>query len=114
METSNSKNGLTVRAYKGDAMSLLAFDLDQSRTQNFTGFTVRITPGHRKPYFLTNLLHYSPKILTKNNVPAAEAGQSLFSPIQKFRWVHVPATFHQIENPFYGNYRYEVTPRFMV
>ncbi|PYL25307.1 MAG: hypothetical protein DMF37_05400, partial [Verrucomicrobia bacterium] len=35
------------------------------------------------------------------------------SPIQKFRWVHVPATFHQIEEPFYGTYKYEVTPRYM-
>ena len=68
MEVPNSKNGVSVRAYQGDAMTLLAFDLDESKTENFAGFSVRITPGPRKPYYLTNLLTYPTAILKKNNI----------------------------------------------
>lgn len=114
MEVPSSKNGVSVRAYRGDAMTLLAFDLDESKTANFTGFSVRVTPGIRKPYYLTNFLTYSPAILKKNNITSEAAHSTFFSPIQKFRWVHVPATFHQIQEPFYGVYKYEVTPRYMV
>ena len=113
MEVPNSKNGVSVRAYQGDAMTLLAFDLDESKTENFAGFSVRITPGPRKPYYLTNLLTYPTAILKKNNIKPENAHSTFFSPIQKFRWVHVPATFHQIQEPFYGTYKYEVTPRYM-
>ena len=114
MEVPNSKNGVSVRAYRGDAMTLLAFDLDESKTENFTGFSVRVTPGIRKAYYLTNFLTYSAAILKKNNITSEAAHSTFFSPIQKFRWVHVPATFHQIQEPFYGVYKYEVTPRYMV
>src|SRR5437867_702717 len=113
MEVPNSKTGVSVRAYQGDAMTLLAFDLDESKTENFAGFSVRITPGPRKPYYLTNLLTYPAGILKKNNIKPENAHSTFFSPIQKFRWVHVPATFHQIQEPFYGTYKYEVTPRYM-
>ena len=93
MEVPNSKNGVSVRAYRGDAMTLLAFDLDESKTENFTGFSVRITPGIRKPYYLTNLLTYSAAILKKNNITPEVAHSTFFSPIQKFRWVHVQRHF---------------------
>ncbi len=33
MEVPNSKTGVSVRAYQGDAMTLLAFDLDESQTK---------------------------------------------------------------------------------
>jgi phosphatidylserine/phosphatidylglycerophosphate/cardiolipin synthase-like enzyme len=114
MKNYESKNGTSVRAHRGDAMTLLAFDLAEEKTENFTGFSVRITPGTRRPYYLTNLLSYPAAVLTKNNIKATEKWSTFFSPIQKFRWVHVPATFHQIQNPFYGTYTYEVTPRYMV
>ena len=88
MEVPNSKKGVSVRAYKGDAMTLLAFDLDESKTENFAGFSIRITPGPKRPYYLTNLLTYPLAIRQKNNIEAADAHSTLFSPIQKFRWVH--------------------------
>jgi hypothetical protein len=113
MEKPNSKNGVSVRAYQGDAMTLLAFDLDQAKTPNFTGFTIRITPGPRASYFMTNLLTYPADIRKKNKIKPEDANSTLFAPIQKFRWVHVPATFH-VTKPFYGPYKYEVTPRYMV
>ena len=114
MKTVNSGSGLKVRAHKGDAMTLLAFDLSEGRSPNFTGFSIRITPGTRAPYYLTNLLRYPPSILKKNNIKSSDAGSTLYSPIQKFRWVHVPATFHQIDRVFYGTYTCEVTPRYLV
>ncbi|MDQ6913177.1 MAG: hypothetical protein M3119_06985 [Verrucomicrobiota bacterium] len=114
MEAANSHNGVSVRAHKGDAMTLLAFDLDQAKTQNFTGFSIRITPKGRAPYYLTNLLTYPKAVRAKNNIADKDAHSTRFAPIQKFRWVHVPATFHQIKAPFYGLYKYEITPRYMV
>jgi hypothetical protein len=33
-------------------------------------------------------------------------------PLHKFRWVHVPGSFHQGLTPFYGKYTYVVTPRY--
>jgi len=114
MEVPNSKNGVSVRAYKGDAMTLLAFDLDESKTPNFTGFSIRITPGAKAPYYMVNLLTYPSAIRKKNNIKPQDAHSTLFSPIQKFRWVHVPATFHQLDGAFFGNYKYEVTSRYLV
>ena len=76
MEVPNSKKGVSVRAYKGDAMTLLAFDLDESKTENFAGFSIRITPGPKRPYYLTNLLTYPPAIRKKNNIKAADAHRS--------------------------------------
>jgi len=114
METANSQNGVTVRAHKGDAMTLLGFDLEQAKTKNFTGFSIHIRPKGRASYYLTNLLTYSKAIRAKNNIADKDAHSTLFAPIQKFRWVHVPATFHQIKAPFYGAYKYEITPRYMV
>jgi hypothetical protein len=63
---------------------------------------------------MTNLLRYPAAILKKNNIKPADAGSTLYAPIQKYRWVHVPATFHQIDKVFYGTYAYDVTPRYMV
>src|SRR5262249_44965052 len=40
------------------------------------------------------------------------ANTTINAPIQKFRWLHVPGSFHQGENPFYGEYTYTVTPRY--
>src|SRR6185295_2989631 len=114
MKDHDSKNGVSVRAHRGDAMTLLAFDLVEDKAKNFTGFTVRITPGTQAPYYMTNLLSYPAAIRKKNHITDKDKWSTLYSPIQKFRWVHVPATFHQIHKPFYGSYQYEVTPRYMI
>jgi len=63
---------------------------------------------------MTNLLKYPAAILKKNNIKSADAGSTLYAAIQKYRWVHVPATFHQIQSVFYGTYKYDVTPRYLV
>ena len=49
MEVPNSKNGVSVRAYQGDVMTLLAFDKEGRTIAGQDAFSVRITPGPRKP-----------------------------------------------------------------
>jgi phosphatidylserine/phosphatidylglycerophosphate/cardiolipin synthase-like enzyme len=104
---------VSVRAYKGDAMTLMAFDLHESLLPNLTGFSIRVSFGQTS-YFLFNKLTYSKKILQKNNLQDKDVKSSEFSPFQKFNWVHVPSTQHNIGSPFYGDYTYEVTPRYLV
>jgi len=105
---------VSVRAYAGDAMTLLAFDLDASLLPNFVGFSIAVKQGDRPPYYLLNRLSFSQAILDLNGIDAKEKLSTLYSPIQKFRWVHVPATQHFISAPFFGNYTYSITPRFLV
>ncbi len=112
MEKYSSKNGVGVLAYKGDAMTLLAFDLDAKLTEDFVGFTIRVTAGSRK-FYLNNKLSFKPAILKKNNIDSDKKLSTLYSPIQKFRWVHVPSSEHYIDNPYFGEYAYEVTPRYI-
>lgn len=107
---------VSVRAYKGDAMTLLAMSLDQSIIENFTGFTIKVTPPGRPSHFLFNRFAYSPDILKKNGLNPNKMETSLtdFSPLQTFRWVHTPETDHDINDMIYGMYQYEITPRYMI
>lgn len=46
---------MSVRAYVGDAKTLLAFDLlDTSNAANLAGFTIECRPSGQQPYFLHN------------------------------------------------------------
>ena len=112
----NSKKGVSLRAYKGDAMTLLAMDLDKSKTKNFTGFSIFVIPpgNNAKGFFLFNRISYSPAVQKKNNIdPKANVTMDI-APLQKFRWVHTPNTNHNINQFIYGTYTYQVTPRYMV
>ena len=40
MEIFKSKNGVRVRAYKGDAITLLAFDVTSKLATNLAGFSI--------------------------------------------------------------------------
>ena len=104
--------GFSVKAWIGDAKTLLAFNFsDQTAAANLAGFTVRIQPHGQPSYCLLNKL-----VLPKDPKHAVVAGEpansSANAPVQKFRWLHVPGSFHQGENPFYGVYTYTVTPRY--
>lgn len=107
-------NGVQVIAYKGDAMTLLAFDLDEEKTVDFAGFTVECMPGTNPSFFLFNSLSFDTKHTEdkKNPVGAFPQGTDK-APLQKYRWLHVPGDLHQqLNNPFYGEYTYNVTPRY--
>ncbi len=113
MEKFVSNKGVSLYAYKGDAMTLLAFDLDKSLIKNFVGFTIKVTTDERSFYIYNKMkfkdgikLHREPAF--KNQRLSTE-----FSPIQKYRWIHVPSTIHYVDNPYFGDYTYHVTPRYV-
>lgn len=118
MEKFSKKNGVSVRAYKGDAMTLLCFDVDKKIIKNFTGFTIKVTPPgkDRYAYYLYNRITYSPDVLvtSKINPDKVNVYQMNYSPLQRFSWVHVPETDHDINKYNYGDYKYEITPRYLI
>ncbi len=105
---------VSVRAYRGDAMTFLAFDLHDSMLANFVGFTIHVKPKGKHGFYLLNRLAFPQHILDLNGIDDREKLSSRYSPFQKFNWVHVPATDHNVNAPFYGEYTYSVTPRYLV
>jgi phosphatidylserine/phosphatidylglycerophosphate/cardiolipin synthase-like enzyme len=107
-----NKGPMTVVAYRGDAKTLLAFDLQsESAREGLAGFTVQIAPPGVTPYFLQNNLRYE-RPGDHAQDPQEPSFSTINSPIHKFRWVHVPGTVHQGLKPVYGKYTYTVTPRY--
>lgn len=103
---------LTVVAYRGDAKTLLAFDLTKAAAKGLAGFTIECRPQQGRPYYLQNSLRYEHP--ERHAQDAAEpATSSLNAPFHKFHWMHVPGSLHQGLQPFYGPYTYVVTPRYV-
>ncbi|HTA88702.1 MAG TPA: phospholipase D-like domain-containing protein [Polyangiaceae bacterium] len=101
----------TLKAYCGDAKTLLAFDLPKSAIKNLAGFTVQVTPAGSASYYLLNSLQFQTP--GDHAQDAKEpANSSINAPLHKFRWLHVPGSAHQGVTPFYGAYTYAVTPRY--
>ena len=108
-KTSNS--GLTVKAYRGDAKTLLAFNLPKAQTKNLAGFTIKVQIQGKEPFFLQNQLRFEDP--SKHAQDAKLPPNSSFNaPIHKFRWLHVPGSLQQGVEPFFGPYKYTVTPRY--
>jgi phosphatidylserine/phosphatidylglycerophosphate/cardiolipin synthase-like enzyme len=103
---------LTVTAYIGDAKTLLAFNLPkQSAAKNLAGFTISCTPKGQQSYYLLNDLQFqTPGDHAQDASQPANA--TINAPIHKFRWLHVPGSFHQGTTPYMGPYTYTVTPRY--
>jgi len=119
MDVIESNNGLSVRAYKGDAMTFLAFDLDESKLKNFVGFSIQIKANkinekYELDYYLLNKLSFTQNILDKNGIDPYEKMSCLYSPFHKFNWVHVPSTDHNITNPYFGDYTYIISARYLI
>lgn len=117
MEKFATRNGVSFRAYKGDAMTLLAFDVKTSLKKDLAGFTIRYKFKNgdqwENPY-LYNRLKFPKKFFTDNpGIPFEERNSTLYSPIQKFNWVHVPNTNIHTHSAIFGNYEYEITPRYL-
>lgn len=108
-----SSNGpLKVVAHRGDAKTLLAFDLaTEVARENLAGFTVSIQAPGLPPYFLQNNLRFEDPAAHAQD-PTETAFSTINAPIHKFRWVHVPGTIHQGLTPAFGLYEYVVTPRY--
>src|SRR5215472_12302669 len=111
MPITETKNGFTVKAYPGDAKTLLAFNLTKAKTKNLAGFTIQVQPDGLQAFFLSNNLQF------KNPSQHSQVGTELpnstiNAPLHRFRWVHVPGSLHQGTKPFFGPYIYTVTPRY--
>jgi phosphatidylserine/phosphatidylglycerophosphate/cardiolipin synthase-like enzyme len=102
---------VTVKAYRGDAKTLLAFNLDKGATKNLAGFTLYCEPPGKPGYYIYNMLRF--KDLSQHaQIVTEPPTSSVNAPIHKFRWVHVPGLVHQGVTPVYGKYTYTVTPRY--
>jgi phosphatidylserine/phosphatidylglycerophosphate/cardiolipin synthase-like enzyme len=102
---------LTVKAHKGDAKTLLAFDLPKDETTRLAGFTIQCQPQGQAAYYLFNDLQF--EIPGDHAQVATEPPySSINAPFHKFRWLHVPGVAHQGLTPFLGPYTYTVTPRY--
>jgi PLD-like domain len=117
MQKFQSKNGVSVMAYKGDAMTLLAFDLTAALKNNLAGFSIKYrykTGDVWEEHYIYNRLKFPDSFFVNNPlIPVVERNSTLYSPIQKFNWVHVPNTNIHTEVPVFGDYTYEITPRYI-
>lgn len=110
-KVSDSNGKFSVTAYRGDAKTLLAFNINKAGAKNLAGFTIQCTPKGKPAYYIYNQLQFEK--------PAGHAqdqdeppNSSVNAPIHKFRWLHVPGSDHQGLKPFMGKYTYTVTPRY--
>ena len=111
MATKTPKNGTSVKAYRGDAKVLLAFNLPKAKTKNLAGFTVKVAPDGQEPYYLQNQLRFQDQSKHAQDLKLP-ANSSFNAPIHKFRWLHVPGSLNQGLDVFFGQYKYTVTPRY--
>ena len=113
MASKTKTNGtLSVRAYIGDAKTLLAWNLNQKKdAKNLAGFTIRVKAGSLEPYYLLNSLQFEDPSRHAQD-PTLPANSTVNAPIHKFRWLHIPGTAHQGIEPVFGTYTYTVTPRY--
>lgn len=103
---------MTLKAYRGDAKTLLAFDIKtKAKRTRLAGFTIKVKPPGKAAYYILNQLRYkTPGDHAQD--PKEPEYSTLNAPIHKFRWVHVLGQTHQGLKPAYGKYTYTVTPRY--
>ncbi|PZR30073.1 MAG: hypothetical protein DI535_00810 [Citrobacter freundii] len=106
-------SSLTVKAHRGDAKVLLAFNLAKKDIEGLAGFTIYCEPQNTrvKPYYLYNKLEFASS-RDHALVKTEPAYSTVNAPIQKFRWLHVPGGLHNNGKIPYGKYKYTVTPRY--
>src|ERR1041384_2649037 len=111
MATKTPKNDMSVKAYRGDAKTLLAFNLPKAKTKNLAGFTVKVAPDGKPPFYLQNSLRFEDPT-NQAQYPKQPPTPTLNAPNHKFRWLRVPGALQQGIAPFFGPYNYTVTPRY--
>ena len=109
--TNTPKNGMFVKAYRGDAKTLLAFNLPKEKTKNLAGFTIKVAPDGKEPFYLQNQLRFQDPSKHAQDLKLPQ-NSSFNAPVHKFRWLHVPGSLQQGIEPFFGPYKYTVTPRY--
>ena len=97
---SQKKGNFSLRAYRGDAKTLLAFNFpSKTATRNLAGFTIACQPKGQPAYYIHNNLRFETPG-DHAQVANESANSSINAPIHKFRWVHVPGQVHQGSSPF--------------
>jgi hypothetical protein len=103
---------VTLKAYRGDAKTLLAFDIETDAARSrLAGFTIKVKPPGKDAYYILNDLRFATPGDHAQD-PQEPAFSTLNAPIHKFRWVHVLGQVHQGLKPAHGIYTYTVTPRY--
>jgi phosphatidylserine/phosphatidylglycerophosphate/cardiolipin synthase-like enzyme len=103
LHSSATKEGLTVKVYRGDGSAMLAFNLDKGQTANLAGFAIKRTAPGGKSQYLPNRLGFSSCVTTETKTEEMEGHPSNEAPFQKFAWVDIP------EEMSPGEFKYEVT-----
>ena len=99
-----TENGVSIKAYRGSRMTMLAMNLAEKPADGtFAGFTLAYKSEKGKKRFISNLLNFK---------GTDEITGSDVSPIQAFKWVHFPGSYSNLERVATGTYTYEATPRF--
>jgi hypothetical protein len=112
MPATKKHNGtLSVTAYRGDAKTLLAFNLPKAKSVGLAGFSIQVRPRSQDPYYTLNTLQFETPAQHAQD-PTLPANSSINAPFHKFRWIHFPGQAHQGVSPFFGTYTYTVTPRY--
>ena len=102
----NAKAPFNLKIYRGDGMALLAMNWKKGKPPNdFVGFAIEYKAPKTKNFVTASNRIAFPGVDGKVNPKKLK---SLFSPIQKFRWVSFP---FNAEIP--GEFIYKVTPVFM-
>ena len=102
----NPASLFTLKVHRGEGMALVAMNWKEGKPpKNFVGFAIEYKePGGQRFFPLKNRLAFPGAGGTVNPNQLS----TMFSPIQKFRWVHFP---RNAELP--GEFVYRVTPVFM-
>jgi hypothetical protein len=103
MDNFDSKNGFSLRVYKGSQMTMLAMNLEKKPAGSFAGFSLGYTNPKGKQYYIMNSLNLE-------GVTGPKGSDE--SPIQLFKWVHFPGSYQQ-SGVLTGKYIYEATPRYL-
>ena len=90
-------SGLAVKAYYGDGSVMLAFDLDQNKTEGLAGFAIQRRAPENDPVFLSNRINFTNKVTSKTTPEERKWFPSNEAPFQKFRWVDFPGKVNPAE-----------------
>ena len=101
-ESRTTSNSMSVAAYRGDAKTLLAFDLTGQQATDLAGFTIQARPPGVAPYYLYNTLRFQDPA-AHTQVASESPNSSVNAPFHKFRWLHVPGSVHQGLSPVVRN-----------
>jgi hypothetical protein len=89
-ENSVTRDGFTMKLWRGERMCLLAFDVEKPE-EDFVGFAIKVkNPGRSSYYTLRNRLAFSYDSADSDAVNGKKKYPSTESPFQKFRWIDFP------------------------